>query len=411
LQTDFLKFVETEKMNIIKREKYIEEISKYANNEIIKVIVGQRRVGKSYFTKQLIDFIKENQPAANIIYLNLELFEFSTINTAEKLVNYIESKSQTTDNAIFIDEIQEIKDFERAVRHFFTKNYNIYITGSNSSLLSGELATMLSGRYIQFRINPLNFSEFCQFHNLDKNQDAVNLFIKFGGMPFLKNLELEEEIVYTYLRNIYQTILLKDIVARYNLKNVDFLERLVLFLADNTGSIVSAKKITDFLKSQNMKISNSVILNYLQYIDNAFFINKTKRYDLQGKRYLEIGEKYYFTDVGIRNALVGFKPQDMNKILENVVFSHLLTMGYTVSIGKLNNLEIDFIAEKNNDKVYIQVAYLLSDEKVIEREFGKLHKINDSYNKYVVSLDPFQFDNKQGIQHLTLLNFLLKNKI
>ncbi len=398
-------------MNIIKREKYIEEISKYANNEIIKVIVGQRRVGKSYFTKQLIDFIKENQPAANIIYLNLELFEFSTINTAEKLVNYIESKSQTTDNAIFIDEIQEIKDFERAVRHFFTKNYNIYITGSNSSLLSGELATMLSGRYIQFRINPLNFSEFCQFHNLDKNQDAVNLFIKFGGMPFLKNLELEEEIVYTYLRNIYQTILLKDIVARYNLKNVDFLERLVLFLADNTGSIVSAKKITDFLKSQNMKISNSVILNYLQYIDNAFFINKTKRYDLQGKRYLEIGEKYYFTDVGIRNALVGFKPQDMNKILENVVFSHLLTMGYTVSIGKLNNLEIDFIAEKNNDKVYIQVAYLLSDEKVIEREFGKLHKINDSYNKYVVSLDPFQFDNKQGIQHLTLLNFLLKNKI
>lgn len=411
MQTDFLKFVETEKMNIIKREKYIEEISKYANNEIIKVIVGQRRVGKSYFTKQLIDFIKENQPAANIIYLNLELFEFSTINTAEKLVNYIESKSQTTDNAIFIDEIQEIKDFERAVRHFFTKNYNIYITGSNSSLLSGELATMLSGRYIQFRINPLNFSEFCQFHNLDKNQDAVNLFIKFGGMPFLKNLELEEEIVYTYLRNIYQTILLKDIVARYNLKNVDFLERLVLFLADNTGSIVSAKKITDFLKSQNMKISNSVILNYLQYIDNAFFINKTKRYDLQGKRYLEIGEKYYFTDVGIRNALVGFKPQDMNKILENVVFSHLLTMGYTVSIGKLNNLEIDFIAEKNNDKVYIQVAYLLSDEKVIEREFGKLHKINDSYNKYVVSLDPFQFDNKQGIQHLTLLNFLLKNKI
>lgn len=398
-------------MRIIKREKYIDEILKFSNNEIIKVIVGQRRVGKSYFTRQLIDFITENYSKKNIIYLNLELFEFSKINTAEKLVDFIEENSQESDNVVFIDEIQEIQGFERAVRHFLTKKYNIYITGSNSSLLSGELATMLSGRYIQFRINPLNFSEFCKFHKLEKNQEAVNLFIKFGGMPYLKNLDLEEEIVFTYLRNIYQTILLKDIVARYNLKNVDFLDRLVLFLADNTGSIVSAKKITDFLKSQNMKISHSVILNYLQYIGNAFFINKTRRYDLQGKRYLEIGEKYYFTDVGIRNALVGFKAQDINKIIENVVFSHLISMGYKVSIGKIGNQEIDFIAEKNNNKAYIQVTYLLSDEKVIKREFGNLQKINDNYNKYVVSLDQFQFDNKEGIQHLTLLNFLLKDKI
>ncbi len=399
-------------MKIIKREKYIEGISKFANNEIIKVIVGQRRVGKSYFTKQLINYISKKQPKKNIIYLNLELFEFSTINTSEKLVRYIEEKSKQAENVVFIDEIQEIKDFERAVRHFFTKNYNIYITGSNSSLLSGELATMLSGRYVQFRINPLTFLEFCKFHNLEKNQESVNLFIKFGGMPFLKNLDLKDaEVVFTYLRNIYQPILLKDVVARYKLKNVDFLERLVLFLADNTGSIVSAKKIADFLKSQNMKISNSVILNYLQYINDAFFINKTRRYDLQGKRYLEIGEKYYFSDVGIRNALVGFKAQDINKILENVVFSHLIAMGYKVSIGKIKNLEIDFIAEKNNNRVYIQVAYLLSDEKVIEREFGNLQKINDNYSKYVVSQDQFQFDNEQGIKHLTLLDFLLKNEI
>lgn len=399
-------------MKIINREKYIDEILKFANNEIIKVIVGQRRVGKSYFTKQLINYISQKHTGKNIIYLNLELFEFSTINTPEELVQYIEKKSKQEENVVFIDEIQEIKNFERAVRHFFTKNYNLYITGSNSSLLSGELATMLSGRYVQFRINPLNFSEFCKFHNLEKNQEAVNLFIKFGGMPYLKNLNLEdEEAVFTYLQNIYQTILLKDIVARYKLKNVDFLERLVLFLADNTGSIVSAKKIADFLKSQNMKISNSVVLNYLQYINDAFFINKIRRYDLQGKRYMEIGEKYYFSDHGIRNALVGFKSQDINKVLENVVFSHLISMGYKVSIGKIMNLEIDFIAEKNNNKAYIQVAYLLSDEKVIEREFGNLQKINDNYNKYVISLDQFRFDNMQGIKHLTLLDFLLKNEI
>lgn len=326
-------------------------------------------------------------------------------------MKHIEQKYRPTENIVFIDEIQEVKDFERAVRHFFTKNYNIYITGSNSSLLSGELATMLSGRYVQFRINPLNFLEFCKFHNLEANWQTVDLFIKFGGMPFLRNLELQEEIAFTYLRNIYQTILLKDVVARHKLKNVDFLQRLVLFLADNNGSIVSAKKIGDFLKSQNVKISNSVILNYLQYINDAFFINKTKRYDLQGKWYLEIGEKYYFSDVGIRNALVGFKALDTNKILENVVFSHLISMGYKVSIGKIDNLEIDFIAEKNNDKAYIQVTYLLADKKVIEREFGNLQKINDNYNKYVVSYDHFQFDNNNGIKHLTILDFLMSTEV
>ena len=399
-------------MKIIQRNKYLNKIYKFSDNEIIKVIVGQRRVGKSFFIKQLISHFQEQKTKTNIIYINLELFEFSKLNTADDLVNYIERESKLTDNILIVDEIQEIKEFERAIRHFFAKNYNIYITGSNSSLLSGELATMLSGRYIQFKINPLNFSEFCEFHNLKKTQSTVNKFIKFGGMPYLKNLDLEEdEVVFTYLRNIYQTILLKDVVARYRLKNVDFLERLVLFLADNVGNIVSAKKITDFLKSQNMKISNSVVLNYLSYINNAFFINKTRRYDLQGKRFLEIGEKYYFTDVGIRNALVGFKPQDINKILENVVYSHLISMDYEVSIGKISNFEIDFIAQKNNKKNYIQVAYLLSDEKVIKREFGNLQKIKDNYNKYVISLDQFQFDNKNGIEHLTLLNFLLKQNL
>ncbi len=400
------------RMKIIERNKYIKKIYNFSDNEIIKVIVGQRRVGKSFFTKQLISQLNKHNEKTNIIYINMELFEFSKLNKAEDLVNYVEHNSKSVKNILIVDEIQEIKEFEKAIRHFFSKNYNIYITGSNSSLLSGELATMLSGRYIEFKINPLNFLEFCKFHKLEKTQSSVNKFIKFGGMPYLKNLDLEnEEVVFTYLRNIYQTILLKDVVARYKLKNVDFLERLVFFLADNVGSIVSAKKITDFLKSQNMKISNSVVLNYLTYINNAFFINKTRRYDLQGKRFLAIGEKYYFTDVGIRNALVGFKSQDINKVLENVVFSHLVSMDYKVSIGKISNLEIDFIAQKNNKKIYIQVAYLLSNEKVIEREFGNLEKIKDNYDKYVVSLDQLQFHNNKGIEHITLLNFLLKQDL
>lgn len=369
-------------------------------------------MGKSFFTKQIIAEFEKRNSESTIIYINMELFEFSVLNTAEDLVNYVEAKSKIGENILIVNEIQEIKEFERAIRHFFSKNYNIYITGSNSSLLSGELATMLSGRYVQFKINPLNFSEFCKFHKLKKTQNSLNKFIKFGGMPYLKNLNLEdEEFVFTYLRNIYQSIILKDVVARYKLKNVDFLERLVLFLADNVGRIVSAKKITDFLKSQNMKISNSVVLNYLAYIENAYFVKKTRRYDLQGKRFLEIGEKYYFTDVGIRNALIGFKAQDINKILENVAYSHLISMDYKVSIGKIGNLEIDFIAEKNNNKIYIQVAYLLSDEKVIKREFGNLEKIKDNYKKYVISLDPFQFDNKAGIQHLSLLNFVLMKSL
>ncbi|MBN2663704.1 MAG: ATP-binding protein [Bacteroidales bacterium] len=397
--------------NLINRDRYIPQIVNYIDKQIIKVIVGQRRVGKSYFMKQLIDHIQKLNSSANIIYINKELFDFSFINTAKDLVDYIENNSKQDNNYLFIDEVQEIQEYEIAVRHFFAKDYDIYITGSNSNLLSGELTTLLSGRYIQFRINPLTFSEFCEFHKLEINKNSMNLFIKYGGMPYLKNVVMDDEVIFNYLKNIYQTILLKDVVARYNIKNVDFLERLVLFLSDNLGSIVSAKKISDFLKSQNLQISNSVVLNYLTYIDNAFFINKTQRYDLQGKRLLEIGEKYYFTDFGIRNSLVGFKPQDINKILENVVFTHLISMNYEVQIGKLYDMEIDFIAKKNSEIFYIQVAYILTDEKVIQREFGNLEKIKDNYPKFVISIDDFRFDNYQGIAHISMFEFLQKENL
>lgn len=398
-------------VSLINRNRYISQIKNYIDKQIIKVIVGQRRVGKSYFMKQLINHIQNTNNQANIIYINKELFDFSFINTSADLVEYVEKNAKPNNNYLFIDEVQEIKEFEKAVRHYFAKDYDIYITGSNSNLLSGELATLLSGRYIQFRINPLTFCEFCEFHKLEANKSSMNLFLKYGGMPYLKNVIIDEDVIYNYLKNIYQTILLKDVVSRYNIKHVNFMERLVLYLSDNLGSIVSAKKISDFLKSQHIQISNSVVLNYLTYIDNAFFIHKTSRYDLQGKRLLEIGEKYYFTDFGIRNSLVGFKPQDINKILENVVFCHLLALNYEVSIGKLYELEIDFIARKNNEVVYIQVAYMLTDDIVIQREFGNLEKINDNYPKFVISMDDIQFDSYQGIKHLNLMNFLLMENL
>ena len=397
---------------IIERHSYLPKIIPFIGKEIIKVIIGQRRVGKSYFLKQVMQHITSIEPESNIIYINKESFEFIDIATANDLVNYVNTKTAGKKNVLIIDEVQEIKEFEKGVRHFLGIGFDIYLSGSNSNILSGELATMLSGRYIQIRINPLNFSEFCQFHKTEANKTSLNLYLRYGGMPYLHHLNLnDEEVVYAYLKNIYQTILLKDVVARYSLKNVDFLERLVLFLADNTGSIVSSKKISDFLKSQKMSISPSVVANYLLYLDNAFFVNKTQRYDLQGKRLLEIGEKYYFNDIGMRNALVGFKPNDINKVLENVVVNHLIQMNYSVNVGKLYDMEIDFIAEKQNQRIYLQVVYLLSDNTVIEREFGNLEKIKDSYPKYVISMDEFSLDNYHGIKHLTLFNFLMKEKL
>lgn len=396
---------------LIERNSYLPLILPHINKEIIKIIIGQRRVGKSYFLRQIIQYISEHNPKVNIISINKESYDFANILSAKELVAYVNTHSAPENNVLIIDEVQEIKGFEIGVRHFLLKGFDIYLSGSNSEMLSGELATLLSGRYIQVKINPLSFKEFCIFHNKEQDKKSLNLFLRYGGMPYLHNVILDDEVVFNYLKNIYQTILLKDVVARYTVKNIDLLERLVLFIADNIGSIVSAKKISDFLKSQQLTISSSVISNYLNYLNNAFFINETRRYDLQGKRYLEIGEKYYFSDTGMRNALIGFKPQDINKILENAVYSHLQGMNYSISVGKLYNLEIDFIAEKQNQKFYLQVAYLLNDEKVVEREFGNLQKINDSYPKYVISMDEFTIDNQKGIIHLNMLDFLLKDQL
>ena len=393
----------------ISRENYINKLIPFIDKDIIKVLIGQRRVGKSYMLFQIIEHIIQNNPTANIIYINKELIDFDFINDYKDLIEYIKNNSINENNYLFIDEIQDIEGFEKALRSLSAEGkYDIYCTGSNAQLLSGDIAGLLSGRSIEIKIFSLSFKEFLKFHKLKDSEDALHKYIKYGGLPYLINLKLDDNIVFDYLKNIYSTILFKDVVSNQNIRNIYFLEKLVQYIADNTGSIVSAKKISDFLKSQKINISSQVVLNYLSHLTNALLLFKVMRAEIQGKKIFETGEKYFFEDIGLRNSIVGFKQVDISKILENVVYLQLLISGYDVSVGKLGENEIDFVAEKNGEKKYFQVAYLLSDKTTIEREFGNLLKIKDNYPKYVISMDKIQGNTYEGIQQISLHEFLLK---
>jgi len=395
------------KKDLIKRENYLKRFITYIDIPIIKVLIGQRRVGKSYLLFQIMEYISSKNNEANIIYINKELPDFFNIKSDIDLLEYIKDKKTEGNNYLFIDEVQEILDYPRALRAILADGeWDIWVTGSNADFLSSDIAGSLSGRSIEFTIYPLNYLEFINFHKLEINNGSIEKYLRFGGLPYLRKLHLDREMTYEYLRNIYNTILYKDIIGRYNIKRTRFMEDLVFFLADNTGSIVSAKKISDYLKSQRTNISPTRVIEYLDYLDRAFFIKKVKRYDIKGKSLFSYNEKYYFQDIGLRNSIVGFKNEDINKILENVVINHFLTYGYQVNVGKIDNTEIDFIFTKNNNRIYIQVAYLLSTEKVITREFNNLKLIKDNYPKYVVSMDSMKFDSNEGIIHLRLIDLL-----
>ncbi len=399
------------KQKYIKRPIYLDSIKPYIDKDIIKVLVGQRRVGKSYMLFQIMDEIKSIHKNPEIIYINKEFHEFESIITHNDLLDYITSHEKTKGTKyIFIDEVQDITHFEKALRNLQAKGgYDIYCTGSNAKLLSGELATFLSGRYIETKIYSLCYSEFLEFHKLQGNKDSLTKFFKYGGLPYLINLELQDHIIYDYLKNIYAAILFKDIVKRHNVRNISFLENLVKYVADNVGSLVSSKKISDFLKSQQIQISPQLVLDYLSYLELAFFIFKVLRTDIRGKKIFEIGEKYYFEDLGLRHSITGYKTTDINKILENAVYQHLKISGYNIKIGKSGDKEIDFICEKSGKKIYVQVAYILQDEKTIKREFGNLLEIKDNYPKYVVSMDELvQGSNYEGIEHMNIQDFILK---
>lgn len=399
--------------NIIPRDRYLLKIEPYIGKSIIKVLTGQRRVGKSYILYQIIKKILKEESKANIIYINKEDLQFGFIKTYEDLDAYIKVNIRADiRNYIFIDEIQDINEFERSLRSLLLdQNNDIYITGSNSKMLSGELATFLSGRYIEIDVYSLSYPEFLVFHKLDDNNKSLDLFSKYGGLPYLINLTLEDAVVLDYLKNIYNTIVYRDVVSRYAVRNTFFLERLLSFISDNIGSLFSSKKISDFLKSQNIKISVNQILTYMNYFLSAYVIHRVSKYDLIGKRFFEVGEKYYFDNLGIRNSIVGYKISDRSKILENLVFNHLLYLGYNVKVGYLQDNEIDFVCELDNERVYIQVALKLDSEQVLNREFGNLLKINDNYPKYVISYDEFSGNTFDGIKVMHIREFLMLQKV
>ena len=392
-----------------KRKGYIVRIKPFMQKSVAKVLTGQRRVGKSFLLYQLIEEILAEEPDANIIYVNLEDFTFSSLQTAEDLHSYIISHSkEKVKNYIFIDEIQDIPGFEKVIRSLLLNEDNdIYITGSNAKMLSGELATYLSGRYIEFKIYSLSYSEFLEFHGLTESETSYELYSRYGGLPYLLNLPLEDETVNEYLKSVYSTIVFRDVVSRYKLRNTLFLEKLIQFLSENIGNLFSAKNISDYLKSQHTAISVNQIQSYTEYLNNAFLIHRVERYDLIGKRVFEIGEKYYFENMGIRNIVIGYRITDKAKILENLVYNHLLYKGYDIKVGYYGDKEIDFVGEKNGEKLYIQVA-LKIDGDTAEREFGNLLKIQDNYPKIVVTEDTFSGNSYEGIRHCSIRQFLME---
>jgi predicted AAA+ superfamily ATPase len=394
---------------MLERENYLERLAVWIDKPVIKVIIGQRRVGKSMFMLQIIEHIHHANPDANCIYINTENEEYQHIRNYEGLQKEINAKlKKGAKNYLFIDEIQDIAEFERALRNYLSKNQcDIYITGSNSQLMSGELATFLSGRYVEFKIHPLSFSEFCLFHNLHRNNDSLVKYFRYGGMPFLRHLPLEDFTANEYLQSIYNTILLRDIAERFDIRNIHLLKNLSRFIADSEGTIFSSLSISNYFKSINLQISPKTILDYAGYLLTSFIINQVERYNLVGKKVLTSGGKFYFEDFGLRNAIAGgFKLSDIQKALENTVYMHLVRNNYKIFVGQMRDKEIDFIAERNSEKCYIQVAYKLQLSKTIDREFGNRLNIKDNFPKMVVTLDELAGIDYQGIKHIHLLDFL-----
>jgi predicted AAA+ superfamily ATPase len=395
---------------VYKRAAYVSKIKPFIGKSIAKVLTGHRRVGKSYILHQLMNEVKKKEPKANVIYINKEDIAFDSICDYQDLDKYIATVSvKNKMNCIFIDEIQLIKDFHKTIKSLLLKNNNdIYITGSNSDMLSGDLANELGGRYIEFAIHSLSYMEFLQFHKFENNDNSLEKYVRYGGMPYLIHLPFEEEIIKEYLSSVYSTIILKDVIARKKIRNTFFLEQLIKYLAGNVGNLFSSKSISDYLKNQRTEISTNQVIEYISALLDAFVIHKIDRYDIAGKKLFERGEKYYFEDMGIRNAIAGYKLQDRAMRLENLVFNHLLFCGYDVKVGILQSEEVDFMCSKNGETLYVQVAIELSKTETINREFGNLLKIKDNYPKIVISAD-MSFENTyEGVEHIYIRDFLSK---
>jgi len=397
-------------MEIITRKYYADKVDSWIGKEHVIVLVGQRRVGKSFVLK---DFIQRHQQEtdANIIYVDKEKRKYGFIKTHNDLGRYIEEHfDNSKHNYILVDEIQDIEEWEHAILSFYTEERtDIIITGSNSKMLSTELSTRLSGRYIEIPIQSLSYTEFLQFHQLPDSDDSLRTYINYGGLPGLRIIGLDDDDqVWEYLRSVFNTVMLKDVIERHNIRNIPFLNNLIVFLADTIGKQTSATSISKFMKSEKMDISTNIILDYTSYYAEAKLIDAVRRYDIHGKRLLETNRKIYFGDVGLRNLISGGdREKDIEKVIENVVYQHLLRLGYQVFVGDLRAGEIDFVCKKPNEVKYVQAAYLIDTEETRQREFGRLQDIKDNYQKYVISLTPLVVRRDyEGILHLGLREFL-----
>ena len=391
------------------RERYLKEIRPFYKQDLIKVLVGIRRCGKSVILYQIMNELKScGVDDEHIIYINFEDFDFDEYTDPKKLNEYVKSKI-TDENKyyIFFDEIQNVDSWEKVVNSLrATKNTSIFITGSNSDLLSNDLATHIAGRYVSFKIMPFSFIEACELMDVHDNYDAFFLdYVKWGGMPqrFMQQDDLSRR---NYLKDIYDSVVVKDIVTRFNIKDVDLMNRVITYLLTTPSQTFSPERLRKYFESDSRGVSLNTLYNYLEYIVRANLISKVERYDIRGKRILTGKYKYYLTDLGFNSVLSEGKREQIGAYLENIIYNELIYRGYNVNIGNLENGEIDFIATRFNEKIYIQVCYLLASEKIIEREFGALSKINDNYPKYVLSMDKIDM-SRDGILHLNIPHFLL----
>ncbi|MBK5201685.1 MAG: ATP-binding protein [Spirochaetaceae bacterium] len=400
-------------MEYISRPKYIEKIKQFVDKPIIKVLTGMRRVGKSTILTIIKDEILNNVPDKNKIYLNFESVELLNVNSVDTLLKYLQPLLENLQGKVyfFFDEIQMVSGWEKVINGLrVDKDCDIYLTGSNSTLLSGSLATLLAGRYVEFEIQPFTFSEFIRaYEDITLSKDELfDKFIKLGGMPFLKYFKLDEIPSFKYLNDVYNTVLVKDVLQYNNIRDVDIFNRILYYSLENTGHTFSANSIKNYFKNESRKVSIDTVLNYLQYCIQAFIIKKVPRYDTFGKKILKVDEKYYLTDHGFRQARGFSNTKDIERTLENIVYIELISRGYDVKIGKVKDKEIDFICEKGNQLSYYQVSYMMGDEKTREREFGVYKLIENNFPKYVLSMDLIDF-SQEGIIHKNIINFLLED--
>lgn len=397
-------------MDILTRQHYADIVDSWIGKGNIIVLVGSRRVGKSYILK---DFIQRHSRGenSNIIYVDKEKKNFKSIKNKDDLDAWIEDRFVPgKHNYILIDEVQEIESFEDSVCSWYTEDdTDVLITGSNSDLLSGELATRLSGRHVEIRVHPLTYMEFLQFHNLPDSDESLMTYLNYGGLPGLRTVGLDnEEQVWAYLASVFNTIMLKDIIERYDIRNIPFLNNLIAFYADTTGKLTSANSISKYMKSQNVNVSSNLILLYRSFYSEAFLIDVVSRYDIHGKKLFESNEKIYWDDIGLRNLKAsGGMDSYIEKVIENAVYKQLSFLGYDIKVGVLNAGEVDFVCTKSGQTIYVQASYIIAEDTTREREFGPLAKIRDNYPKYVISATPYLTQrNENGIIHLSLRKFL-----